>query len=139
GARSPFLPLQQAILNERVALAFSTAILLEYEEVLTRYGGQGRWARVWQVLELTGQLHDNLCHVEPAYHWRLIATDPDDDKFADCAIAAEAEWIVTEDGHLDVLRHAGHKPRPIIPEAFIRDELAKWRAARSAPQGPLGS
>ena len=42
GARSPFLPLQQAILGGRVALAFSTAMLLEYEEVLTRYGGPAR-------------------------------------------------------------------------------------------------
>jgi predicted nucleic acid-binding protein len=88
GARSPFLALQQAILDGRVALAFSTAILLEYEEVLTRYGGPGRWPRVWQALEMTGQLHDNLRRVEPTYHWRLIAADRDDDKFADCAIAA---------------------------------------------------
>ena len=29
GARSPFLPLQQAILNGQVTLAFSTAMLLE--------------------------------------------------------------------------------------------------------------
>lgn len=125
GARSPFLALQQAILDGRVALAFSTAILLEYEEVLTRFGGSERWPRVWQALQMTGQLHDNLRHVEPAYHWRLIAADPDDDKFADCAFAAEAEWIVTEDRHLDVLKHSGHKPQPITPEAFIREVLAK--------------
>jgi uncharacterized protein len=125
GARSPFLALQQAILNGRVALAFSTAILLEYEEVLSRYGGPGRWPQLWQVLEMTEQLHDNLRRVEPTYRWRLIADDPDDDKFADCAIAAQAEWIVTEDGHLEVLKHSGHKPQPITPEAFIRDVLAK--------------
>lgn len=60
GARSPFLPLQKAIFEGRVALAFSTAILLEYEEVLTRYGGPNRWSQVWRALELTGQIHDNL-------------------------------------------------------------------------------
>lgn len=125
GARSPFLPLQQAILDGRVALAFSTAMLLEYEEVLTRYGGLERWPRIWRALQMTGQLHDNLRHVEPSYHWRLIVADADDDKFADCAIAAEAEWIVTEDGHLDVLKHSGHRLQPITPEAFIREVLAK--------------
>lgn len=125
GVRSPFLPLQQAILDGRVALAFSTAILLEYQEVLTRYGGPGRWLRVWQVLEMTEQLHDNLRRVEPAYYWRLIAADPDDDKFCDCAIAAEAEWIVTEDAHFDVLKNSGHKPQPITPEAFIREVLGR--------------
>jgi predicted nucleic acid-binding protein len=125
GARSPFLPLQQAILDGRVALAFSTAMLLEYEEVLTRYGGPARWLRVWKALDMTGQLHDNLRRVEPAYNWRLIAADPDDDKFADCAVAAEADWIVTEDDHFDVLKNSGHKPQPITPEAFIRDVLGK--------------
>lgn len=125
GARSPFLGLQQAILNGRVTLAFSTPILLEYEEVMNRYGGPGRWPQVWRVLEMTGQLHDNLRRVEPTYNWRLITADPDDDKFADCAIAAEAEWIVTEDRHLDALKHSGHKPQPITPQAFIRDLLAK--------------
>ena len=125
GARSPFLALQQAILDGGVTLAFSTAMLLEYEEVLTRYGGSARWLRVWQALEMTGQLHDNLRRVEPSYHWRLIAADPDDDKFADCAIAAEAEWIVTEDAHFGALKNSGHKPRPITPEAFIRDVLMK--------------
>ena len=123
GARSPFLPIQQAILNGRLELAFSTAILLEYEEVLTRYGGQGRWPRVWRVLELTAQLHSNLHRVEPAYYWRLIGADPDDDKFTDCAIAANAEWIVTEVTHFDVLRSSGHRPQPITPEAFIREVL----------------
>ena len=125
GARSPFLPLQVAILEGRVALALSTAILLEYEEVVTRYGGPARWSRVWKVLELTGELHENLRRVEPAYQWRLIVTDPDDDKFADCAVAAEAEWIVTEDAHFDVLKTPGHKPQPITPAAFIRDVLGK--------------
>jgi predicted nucleic acid-binding protein len=42
GARSPFLPLQQAILDGRLAMAFSAAMLLEYEEVLTRHGGPAR-------------------------------------------------------------------------------------------------
>ena len=74
---------------------------------------------------MTAQLHDNLGHVEPAYHWQLITADPDDDKFAGCAIAAEAQWIVTEDGHCDVLKHSGHKPKSITPEAFIREVLAK--------------
>lgn len=42
--------------------------------------------------------------VTPSYHFRLIETDPDDNKFVDCAIAARAKFIVTEDHHFDVLR-----------------------------------
>ena len=61
----------------------------------------------------------------------------DDDKFADCAIAAEAEWIVTEDAHFDVLKNSGHKPQPITPEAFIRNVLGKaWRSGSAPGGGP---
>ena len=38
------------------------------------------------------------------YHFGLITEDPDDNKFVDCAIAADAELIVTNDKHFDVLR-----------------------------------
>lgn len=118
GARSPFIRLQQAILDGRVTLAVSTPILLEYEEVISRYGGPERWPRVWRALELTEQLHDNLRRIAPAFRWHLITADPDDDPFVDCAIAAEAEWIITEDTHFDVLKGSGHKPQPISPAEF---------------------
>ena len=124
GARSPFAKLQQAILDGRVTLAVSTPILLEYEEVMTRYGGPDRWPRVWRALEMTDQLHENLRRIAPAFRWRLITADPDDDPFADCAIAAAAEWIITEDAHFNVLKDSGHKPQPISPAEFIARYLA---------------
>jgi uncharacterized protein len=123
GARSSFLPVQRTILDGKVILAYSTGIFLEYEEVVTRYGGRGRWDRLWHVLELTAQIHDNVRHVEPAYRWGLITADPDDNKFVDCAIAAEAEWIITEDAHYQVLKTAGYKPLPISPAIFIRNVI----------------
>jgi predicted nucleic acid-binding protein len=33
--------------------------------------------------------------------------DPDDNKFSDCAIAAGANYLVTEDKHFDVLKEIG--------------------------------
>lgn len=119
GARTPFVRIQRAILDGQAGLAVSTPILLEYEEVMARYGGADRWPRVWRALEMTAQLHDNLHRITPAFRWRLIASDPDDDPFADCAIAAGAEWIITEDAHFDVLKDSGHRPQPIRPAEFI--------------------
>ena len=124
GARSPFLPLQQAILDGRVTLALSTPMLLEYEEVMTRYGGSTRWPRVWRALEMTHELHGNLRQITPTYHWRLTVADPDDDPFVGCAIAASAQWIITEDGHFNVLKGSGHRPQPIRPAEFIARFLA---------------
>ena len=126
GTRTPFAKLQQAILDGRVTLAVSTPILLEYEEVMTRYGGPDRWSRVWRTLEMTEQLHDNLRRIETTFRWRIITADSDDDAFADCAIAASAEWIITQDTHFDVLKRSGHLPQPITPAEFIArylDEL----------------
>lgn len=38
------------------------------------------------------------------YHFRLIEADADDNKFVDCAVAANAEYIVTNDAHFDILK-----------------------------------
>ena len=63
-------------------------------------------------------------HFTPQFHFRIITADPDDDIFADCAIAADAEYIITEDRHFKALRNAGYKPQPITPEEFIRQFLS---------------
>lgn len=42
---------------------------------------------------------------DPTYKWKLIESDPDDDKFVDCAVAANADFIVTNDKHFKVLKH----------------------------------
>lgn len=34
----------------------------------------------------------------------MIETDPDDNKFVDCAIVAHAHFIVTNDRHYDILK-----------------------------------
>ena len=53
------------------------------------------------------ELLDNLSNVEyitQYFKWRLIEADPDDNKFADCAIAANAEYLATEDSHFQILK-----------------------------------
>nr|WP_207681806.1 PIN domain-containing protein [Desulfonema magnum] len=37
------------------------------------------------------------------YHWNLISADPDDNKFADCAVSANAHYLVSNDRHFRVL------------------------------------
>ena len=114
----------QGLLAGQFILAASTAILLEYEEILTARVGAARWQQFTAVLDAIGVSSGNIRQAEPSFRWRLIAADPDDDKFADCAIAAEADWIITEDAHFDGMKGSGHKPQPISPEDFIRRFLA---------------
>lgn len=43
-------------------------------------------------------------YIDPHYHLDLIKADPDDNKFVDCAFAANATYIVSNDSHFDVLK-----------------------------------
>lgn len=51
-------------------------------------------------------LFDNLPNIQLItryYRWFAIKADADDDKFVDCAVAANAICIITEDKHFKVL------------------------------------
>lgn len=123
GRKQPFQPILRALLDGQITLAVSTEILLEYEEITTRLSGIERWRDVAALLELLSQLHQNIQRVSPQFRFNVISADPDDNKFCDCAIAAEANFIVTEDNHFDALKSAGYKTKPISPEDFIHQFL----------------
>jgi len=125
GRRQPFYPILRALLDGRLALAVSTEILLEYEEVTIRLAGAARWQDVRTLLELLAQLHGNILRIEPHYRFSVIGDDPDDNKFCDCAIVADASFVVTEDNHFASLASAGYKPKPISPQDFIRLHLSQ--------------
>jgi len=107
----------------RFAWAVTTEILLEYEEVLSRLGRPGRARTLPDGVDKVAEARGNLLLVSPSFRFRLIAADPDDDKFADCAIAAGADWIITVDHHFDALTGSGHKTQPVKPEEFILRNL----------------
>lgn len=61
----------------------------------------------------------NVTQVTPFYRWLLIRDDPDDDKIVDCAVAANADYIVTNDKHFRVLRDIDFPPvRAITIDEF---------------------
>jgi predicted nucleic acid-binding protein len=42
--------------------------------------------------------------IEPHYKW-LLLPDPDDNKFVDCAISANARYVVSDDKHFKILKN----------------------------------
>lgn len=57
---------------------------------------------------------------DPRISWQLIKADPDDDKFSDCAIAANANYLVTNDRHFDILKQTPFPKLQIISaEEFL--------------------
>ncbi len=124
GRKQPYHQILRALLDGRLTLAVSNEILLEYQEVTTKLSGAERWRDMEVLLELLGQLNGNIRQTEPQFRFAVITADPDDNKFCDCAIAAEADFVVTDDAHFGALKSAGYKPQPIAPEEFIRVHLA---------------
>ena len=67
--------------------------------------------------ECLTQLHV-LMNEEVYIHFALIKSDVDDNKFVDCAVAADAEYIVTNDTHFDILKEI---PWPKVSVIKIKD------------------
>ena len=84
----------------RFILCVSNEILEEYQEIIA--------------LKTTPAIAQNVIRaiveseyvefVDPHFHLGLITADHDDDKFVDCAFAANATYIVSDDSHFDVLK-----------------------------------
>lgn len=98
--------------------AVSNRILTEYREIITRLDDVAAWGRVEELLELIDR-SGTLVLVSPHYQFNVITEDPDDNAFTDCAIAAHADYIITEDRHFAPLTGSGYKPQPITPLEFI--------------------
>ena len=126
GARSQFADLRNQLLTGELELAVSTEILLEYEEVVTRVSGRERWLQIALLLERLDALHGSIYRTDSTFRFRVITGDPDDNKFVDCAIAARAEFVVTDDQHFSALASSGYAPRVVTLEG-LRIELARRR------------
>lgn len=97
---SPYHRVWTEVLAGRISLCVNTEILNEYEEIIasktTREIAQN-------VVEAIARLHTTV-YQETYIHFGLITQDVDDNKFVDCAVAADAEYIVTNDAHFSVLK-----------------------------------
>ncbi|MBQ7426218.1 MAG: putative toxin-antitoxin system toxin component, PIN family [Prevotella sp.] len=99
-SNSPYHKIWTNILNGQIQLCVNTEILNEYEEILSSKTTKDI-AR--NVVEAIARLSTTY-YQDAYYHFGLITEDADDNKFVDCAIAAGAELIVTNDKHFNVLR-----------------------------------
>lgn len=99
--RSRYYQVWRSILKGENILCVTNEILDEYAEILGRLSGR-------ETAEYVLDIITECQYVEffsPQYRFNLITADPDDNKFVDCAIQANAHYIVTNDHHYDVLRH----------------------------------
>jgi len=98
--RGQFYPVWKGLQTGRYVLCVSTDILEEYAEKLTeKMSVQVASNVIHLILEC-----ENVELINPYFSLHLIEADHDDDKFVDCAFAANATYIVSDDSHFEVLK-----------------------------------
>jgi len=84
----------------KYTLCVSTEILEEYEEIIASHMSPSIAQLAIEIILRA----NNVKRIDAQYRFGLITEDADDNKFVDCAIVANADYIVSDDKHFNVLR-----------------------------------
>ncbi|HYV95323.1 MAG TPA: putative toxin-antitoxin system toxin component, PIN family [Chitinophagales bacterium] len=114
---SPKRILLDKLFEQQFEAVISSDILLEYEEkVSEKFNDEIAEEFISALIMLP-----NLKKIETYFRFSLIERDPDDNKFVDCAFAANVHWLVTNDRHFNILKAIEFPKINIISlEEFIK-------------------
>ncbi len=115
--RSKYNWLFELIINKKIQVAFTHDILTEYEEQISLHWHPDVANNITRLLTELSTAYLTIVY----YNLHLITADLDDNKFVDCAFAANADFIITNGGHFNVLRNIDF---PSIPTLRV-DEFKK--------------
>ena len=115
-SQSKYRKIFDALLAAKFIIFISTEIIMEYEEQLSKWFGIDKTEiHLTEIMQL-----QNIELITPSYNWHLIETDVDDNKFCDCAIASNADYIITNDKHFNILKQIKFpKVNILTAEAFL--------------------
>ncbi|MGM9825114.1 MAG: putative toxin-antitoxin system toxin component, PIN family [Paludibacteraceae bacterium] len=113
-SKSPYHKLWTDILEGKISLCVNTDVLEEYEEIIAQKTSPDI---AHNVVEAIARL-STTTYQEVYLHFSLLIEDVDDNKFVDCAIASNAEFIVTNDRHYNALKQI---PWPKVEIITIND------------------
>lgn len=98
-SKSPYHKIWTDFLEGKVQWCVSTEILSEYTEILEKKTSP--WLAETVVNTIVNNV--NTVRIAPTFFFELIQSDPDDNKFVDCAVCGNAEFIVSNDAHFRML------------------------------------
>ena len=105
------------IINGYFTLCVSNEILTEYAEIFARFYDSSVADSFLTALTYSTFVEK----VDAYFHWLAIESDPDNNKFVDCAFAANAQCIITNDRHFNVLEKRDFPKISVLrPEAFYQ-------------------
>ncbi len=87
-------------LNSSIILIISNEVITEYYEVISRFANDVVASNVLELLLIRA----NVEKFEIYYNWKIITEDFDDNKFVDLAISSNADYLVTNDKHFNILQ-----------------------------------
>ena len=113
--------LYNAFIAESFVWVFSNEILTEYDEVICQKFSQDVANYVISSL-LASANHERF---DPSYKYQLVTQDQADNKFVDCAIGSNVDYLVIDDRHiLSLLRIPDlFPPVPVVTFAQFRNIL----------------
>lgn len=117
--RSRYYPVWRGFIDGVYDLCVTTEILEEYEEIISRYTSVVIGRMVVEAILRANNVH----RVDARFRFGLITADIDDNKFVDCAIVSNADFIVTNDAHFNVLADI---PFPKVRVRTIDDFLSDF-------------
>ncbi len=98
--KSPYHIVWEDFIAGRIEICVSTDVLYEYEEILSV-----KTSPYFADIIIKALLNrPNVVRVTPTWHFDLITMDPDDNKFVDCAVCGQAEYLVSNDRHFEILK-----------------------------------
>ena len=98
--QSNYYWLYLAFKEQRFEWLISNEIMTEYEEKIAAKYFEKTANLVLSILSVA----QNVTFNEPYFKWNLIEEDPDDNKFADLTIAGNADYLITNDKHFNLLK-----------------------------------
>ena len=96
---SEFYPVWKNFQQGSYILCVTNEILEEYQEIIAQKTSEVVAENVINLLLKS----ENVMFVDSYFRLQLIESDVDDNKFVDCAFAADATYIVSDDKHFDIL------------------------------------
>ncbi len=99
-SKSVFHKLIRLILNEDVSMFVTDEIMFEYEEILHKKYSVTVAQNFLSALKEIPTVE----YVNIYFKWNLLAQDEDDNKFVDCYLAANAEYLITNDTGYNILK-----------------------------------
>jgi len=94
---------------------------MEYEEILARKANDLTAQNIIKMLVTLS----NVEKTEVYYRWDLIESDKDDNKFVDCAITGNVDYLVSNDKHFNVLETIDFPEVPLLKAEEFLEILTK--------------